>query len=262
MSTSILFLDIEIDKQKEVDLAQAAIRYYRKGASERDGVRRLQDIENRWYLSLKNNTPNYSLYNEICMIGEVWACWSVYSKRYLNDIQKDKSLTSTLSVYEYIKYFHNIQSVLDLGCGTGLTTARLKGMFPDSIVFGTQIKESCQYKIAEEFGKIYNFNIVQSVNGLTKIDFVFASEYFEHIERPIEHLENIINKCSPKFFLIANSFNTTSMGHFITYKDRDKNIDQKEVGKLFSKRLKELGYEKMKTKLWNNRPSFWRKVND
>ena len=87
---------------------------------------------------------------------------------------------------------------------------------------------------------------------------IFASEYFEHIERPVEHLINVINTNKPKYFLIANTFNQPAIGHFDTYKHYLDSYNGKETSKLFNNTLKENGYKKINTKLWNQRPNYWK----
>ena len=43
-------------------------------------------------------------------------------------------------------------------------------------------------------------------------------KYFEHIENCLDELNDIIKQKKPRYFFIANSFNTVSYGHFLNYK--------------------------------------------
>lgn len=100
------------------------------------------------------------------------------------------------------------------------------------------------------------FSLAPDVQKLSrKIDLVFASEYFEHIEKPVEHLIDVLNAVSPKYLVIANSFGTTSVGHFFS----DKRAGR-QVSRVFNAALREHGYEKVKTKCWNDRPTFWKRA--
>ena len=88
-------------------------------------------------------------------------------------------------------------------------------------------------------------------------DLIFASEYFEHVSDPINHLNHIINNVKPRSFIIANAFGSKSIGHFDEYEANGDKVSNKAIGRLFNKSLREAGYQMMKTKLWNNRPSIW-----
>ena len=95
---------------------------------------------------------------------------------------------------------------------------------------------------------------------LKSIDLVFASEYFEHIENAIDHLIQILTICQPKYLIIANAFNATSLGHFNFYKHDNQLVPKSKMNVLFASTMKEHGYEKMKTKFWNDRPAYWKKI--
>jgi len=164
----------------------------------------------------------------------------------------DKSIVSDIG---------NIDSIMDLGCGFGYTTAGLKELFPTAIVYGTNIKDTTQYMIASYFARVRSFTIISDTQQInTHIDLIFASEYFEHFERPIEHLLDILHICTPDFLLIANSFNTVSIGHFTTYYHLKQAYTGKQISGLFNDTLRLFRYEKVKTNLWNSRPTYWRKI--
>ena len=162
--------------------------------------------------------------------AEVWKCWILYSKKYLKDIQKPNSLHDT-SIY---KDMSDVKTILDLGCGMGYTTAFLKLLYPQAKVLGTNLEDTLQYKLATELGKKYSFEIVEDLPNL-QTDLVFASEYFEHIEKPVEHLRDLLQKNKPKYLLIANTFNQPAIGHFENYLDKDKTFTGREISKLFNK---------------------------
>jgi len=245
------------NKDIAFSLAINAIKYYKGNKSVRDSLRIFQETEIKWYESLKNGKPDYSIYDGTYYLSDLWACWIVYSRPYLLSINSPKSLTDK----SIIQDIGNIDSVVDLGCGFGYTTGVLKELFPKADVYGTNLETTSQYKIATEFGKKYNFYIISDLNKLSKADLIFASEYFEHIERPVEHLLSILTIAKPKYLIIANAFNALSVGHFIKYFHGKAEYTGKEISKLFNDTLRSHGFEKVKTTLWNNRPTYWKKVS-
>lgn len=213
----------------------------------------LKRMFDMWYKSLATDTPDYSVYGDPYYFAETWLCWLKYSRRYLNDIQKEDSLSTEKSIYSDIA---DSKIILDLGCGTGYTTNKLKNMFPLSQVYGTNIKDTYQFKIASVIAEKNNFSIVETYDS--PVDLIFASEFFEHIDEPLVYLRNVISKNRPKYMLIANAFTQSAIGHFHTYKHEGKNYTGKEMSKMFNNTMKELGYVKQSTNLWNNRPSYWK----
>ena len=249
----------DIDKQKAFNLAQNSVKFYKQN---KNASNNFFDVEDRWYKSLKNAEPDYSIYDDKYLLADIWACWAVYSRRYLKSINDPKSMMNetTLEKKSIIEDMGTLSSVIDLGCGFGYTTATLKQFFPNAETYGTNLQETVQWKLASHFGKKYNFTLVPDVQTLNKqIDLVFASEYFEHIERPIEHLDQVIDVCEPKYFVLANAFGTTCLGHFDVHKHKNEKIVAKEMNKLFNKHLRQRGYRKIKTRCWNQRPTYWKK---
>lgn len=210
------------------------------------------DLEKRWYDSLKTNKPDYNVYDDPYYIADTWTCWVRYSR------QSVKVLTNpTCLINKSAKDLIGDGTILDLGCGFGFTTLALKEVFEKSSVFGTNIETSYQYLVAKDVTKHKDISILPSFSGVKNVNLAFASEYFEHIERPIEHLYNIVKECSPKYFVIANGFNGIAIGHFKTYKHLNNTYSSKVMSKLFLKAMRMLGYKKLESNIWNNRPSVW-----
>lgn len=214
----------------------------------------LSDLEQRWYESVNSGQPNYGLYDINEYLTEVWFCYEVYSKKYLKEIQKEKSLPP-FGIYAQNK---NAQLIVDLGNGLGITSAALSEMFPAAKVIGTNVPDSSQYKMAQILSKQYGFSMVSDVSEIqAQADLLFASEYFEHFENPIDHLLHIIKTIQPKRMLIANTFTNNAIGHFDSYKYQGEVVTGKAMSRLFNATLRSLGYKKIITKMWNNRPSYW-----
>lgn len=181
-----------------------------------------------------------------------WACWMVYSRRYLLALIK----LLNLGLLDRT----TVRSVADVGCGFGHTTAALKEIFPDARVFGTNLPDTAQFRIAEEQGKLHGFEMVPDVSRVDgDVDLVFASEYFEHIFRPIEHLAGILRK-RPTIFMVASAFGTKSIGHFPSYAIGKQIVPGNLVGRKFNDFLRAHGYERLatpKSGFWNNRPAVY-----
>lgn len=237
------------------NIFNTTIKYLFANKEKRQELKLNQNLENRWYKELDTGNIDYSVYDTDEYIAELWACWIVYSKKYLLSIQKESSFPP----YGIVNNFGKVKKIVDLGCGFGYTTLALKQIFPNAEVYGTNIENTIQIKFAKQLGKENNFNIVSNIKEIKgKTDLVFASEYFEHILEPIKDLHKIVKYLEPRNFLIANAFGTRAIGHFINYLYNENEIDGELISRLFNKELKEFGYEKVKTKLWNNRPAYYK----
>lgn len=236
-------------------VAQAAVRYYRGDTKQRSVLVAQQRLETQWYASLQRGQPDYSVYNHDYFISDLWACWIIYSRKHLLSLLSSKALPNDSRMLRDI-FSSYITSVADLGCGFGYTTATLKEMFPLANVYGTNLIDTLQWRVATLLGQREDFDIVQDVID-RRIDCVFASEFFEHLLDPVAYLETLITHCAPSIFILANSFSARSIGHFNEYQYREKRIANTAIGRLFNRVLRENGYRMLKTRLWNNRPSIW-----
>lgn len=220
----------------------------------------LDVILSRWYTSLIAGNPDYSVYGEDEYIAELWACWKVYSKQHLRNIQKSTSLFTDSIANKH----QDDKTIVDLGCGFAYTTAAITQIFPNTKVYGTNLDGTLQMNVAKTMASDYNFTMCGDPSEIGGIaDLAFASEYFEHFERPLDHLDYIVSTINPKALLIANAFGPIAIGHFREYEIAVNSIvgyervDAKKAGKLFNERMAHHGYVKVKTKLWNNRPAYW-----
>jgi SAM-dependent methyltransferase len=235
---------IDVDAMRE--LAMQTIRYYRGSNVERSKLRPLQDLEAKWYESLKNGTPDYSVYESDVFVAETWSCYCIYSKGYIKNFAR--------LGYDY----NTINKVVDLGCGVGFTTAHLKELTNATNVVGTNVK-GYQFDVATRMGNEFGFEVLTGFSDQTDVDLVFASEYFEHFLNPIDHLMEVL-EMKPKMLIIANSFSPKSVGHFDEYLIDGKLVINKKVGRLFNNALRTAGYKSVKTGFYNNRPYVWELV--
>ena len=253
--------EYDVDNDFSINLINDCIKHYN---GKQEAPIYLKKLMDEWYNGVKdvedNNATefNYNVYNDKYYFAtDLWPCFILYSRKYILGIIKNNIIS------EKIK---NCNSIIDLGCGLGYSTAMLKQLYPDKEVIGTNIKGTEQYNFCKSMSKIYNFKIVESEHALDKdVDVVFASEYFEHIfDAPI-NIQLLIEKLNPKYLLLAITFSQKSVGHFNYYRFRNYEnkllqfADNKKISKIFNNTLKRLGYKSIKTGLWNNRPNFWSK---
>jgi SAM-dependent methyltransferase len=204
---------------------------------------------------LAENKPDYSIYNDDDYLGDIWACWIIYSRSYLKNINNPKSLFN----HSIVQDMGNINKIADLGCGFGYTTAALSELFPSAKVIGTNLPNTKQTIFAKNLSKKYNFELAYNLKDIGKVDLIFASEYFEHFYKPIEHLSEVMKYLQPEYLLIANAFGSKSIGHFDEYEANGQIMGNKIIGRYFNHLLIKNGYRKIKTKMWNNRPNYWKK---
>jgi len=209
-------------------------------------------LEKRWYDSLSRGIPDYSVYADPYYFCDLWLCWITYSRKYLRDISSINSMRGR----SVVQATGTARSVLDLGCGAGYTTAALKQLYPAARVCGTNFPGSLQYALASKMGEKYKFEITGAPKE--KVDLIYATEYFEHQQDPLLHLAAVLKTCQPQYLIIANTFNSPSIGHFDWYNHMGVAYPGRLIGLEFNRMLKVVGYQKIKTSCWNNRPSFWR----
>lgn len=248
---------IQVDVEKIRDIAFNTIKYLKGDQSVRWQLQAGQELEMHWYESLGRGEPAWAVYSTDYYLAELWSCWSVYSRRYLHTIQSPKSLVT----HSIVSDMGNVRRILDLGCGLGYTTAGLKSIFPQAEVYGTEMSGTRQWKFAERMASLNGFTILNSAQGLSEpVDLVFASEYFEHHQRPIAHLREVLRFSKPRVMLVANAFGTKAIGHFDFYDVDGTVLDGKATSLKFNSEMRGNGYVKVQTKLWNNRPAYWKKV--
>lgn len=204
-------------------------------------------LTKKWYKNLRedNLSEAYTVYKDHYYFVDLFNCFKLYSRTYLKRLQKEKSLK-------------DISSFVDIGCGIGYSTWALKQMFPKAEGYATDINQTDQWIFCCMIACRAKFKMLETFTAIpNNIDLIFASEYFEHIFNPIEHLKQIL-KCSPKYFVIANSFNTKSIGHFRYYKHEGKLIHESKISRLFNRFMIDNHYHK-EGHAWNDRPIIWRK---
>ncbi len=255
-------LNMQFDEAKFENIALSTIKYLNGDKDARNQLRVMQELENHWYASLEAGEPDYSVYDNVYYLADCWVCWKKYSREYIKSIISEKSLAAKddhnnwYNLKSIRANMGAINKIADLGCGTGYTCAAFKELFTCP-VYGTNIKDTNQWKICERIAQETGFILTDKIENVGNADMVFASEYFEHFERPVEHLREVLTTLKPKHFLFANTFNAKSIGHFNIYKDQDKDYTGKEIARLFAKTLRDFKYTSVETNCWNKRPNYY-----
>jgi SAM-dependent methyltransferase len=246
-----------VDAELVGRIANLTITHLKGTEMSREDTLATQELERLWYASLDRKVPDFSIYEHDAYLGELWACWRVYSRAHLKNLQKPTSLPSGHSIVEDLG---RVRSVADLGCGFGYTTAAWREIFPDAAVFGTNLADTVQMRLAQRIGKQRGFKMTASLEKISPkpVDLVFASEYFEHIPEPLTHLDEVLTTLKPRALLIANSFGAQAVGHFRHYWVAEQWVDAATTSRKFNSMLRFAGYEKVETKLWNSRPTYWK----
>lgn len=211
------------------------------------GADPIADLQGRWYRSLEAGAPDYGIYDDPVYLADLWGCWLVYSRAYIRALARSEVVGPLI---------RGIESIADLGCGVGYSTAALYDTFAVDVV-GTQLPGTIQWSIARDLADERHFGLLDSVEEVGRVDMVFASEYFEHFEQPIQHLTEVWEACKPRLLVVANAFGAKAIGHFDQYKIFDSRVNGAGVGRLFNAALRRFGYEQVETGFWNRRPAVW-----
>ena len=242
-------------------IARQTMKYLADGG--KNGVhahQRLMDIEDEWYSSLRNGSdidPAYRVYGYDDYLAEVWCCWEFYARNYVRNIFENR-LVPPLGVQGYM----GDGAIVDVGNGMGLSTAYFKQLFSNRRVVGTNLLDTTQWRMNNILSEAYGYELFDESTMLRaggigeQIGMVFASEYFEHFQKPLDHLDEMMS-LKPQVWVTANAFKADAIGHFDVYYVDNKPRQAAEMSRLFSAAMDSHGYRKLKTKLWNNRPAVW-----
>lgn len=241
---------VGVDARRIGQVALATIKSLRGDA----GNRTPSALEQRWYASLAAGSPDYSVYADDDYLAELWACWYVYSRAHMRNLARPGSLDGTRSVVDLLGA---PRDVVDLGCGIGYTTAALRRMFPQAHVVGTNLSGIKQTDVAQAVGAQHGFAVAEWPTDVEPGSVVLASEYFEHFDHPLVELARVLDGLAPRALVVANAFGAKSIGHFDAYHVDGASRDGAATSRAFGAMLRQRGYVRQATKLWNSRPSVW-----
>lgn len=208
-------------------------------------------LTEEWYDKLESGENAYRVYDDDYYFVDIFNCYATYSREYIKRIVKSPA-------YQLIK---DSKSFVDIGCGLSYSTCALKQILPQAKGYAINLKNTKQWSFCERMSETYDFNLIESVHDIKHdVDFVFASEYFEHIRNPVKHFQEIVNAIHPEYFIIANAFNTWSIGHYKTYEYDNTTVEQSKISRLFNRYIRLSGYEKVNCNIWNNKPTIWKRL--
>jgi hypothetical protein len=223
------------DARALTKLSLSCVRWTRTG----EGPNPVGDLTDYWYA-----TGNYDVYDDDRYLADTFSCWIIYSRQYLRML-----LTLPLP---------GVHTVADVGCGIGFSTVGLGSVFPDATIYGTNLPNTTQTRIAQRLGNNYDFDIYPA---LQEADLVFASEYFEHFPEPLEELATVLRH-RPRYLVVASTYTQPSIGHFDHYRCDGKDLAGRQTGRAFNKAMRGHGYRRLTTGFWNNRPAVWEDLMD
>ena len=210
------------------------------------------ELSNKWYDDLEHqDTRNiYEVYNHDYYFIDIFNCFVTYSRDYIKRIIKSSHFSE----------LKDAKVIVDIGCGISYSTCLLKQIFPEAKVYAINLKDTKQWKFCEIMAQRIGFNLIESINDIPEqVDILWASEYFEHIYNPIQHVDDIINTLKPKHMIIAKPVNTWGMGHFTKYDVYGTTVNQDKISKIFNQHLESKEYQKIKCGIWNNKPIVWKR---
>jgi 2-polyprenyl-3-methyl-5-hydroxy-6-metoxy-1,4-benzoquinol methylase len=238
-------------------IAHQTIRHLRNPKQSRGASEQSEMLLNEWYDGLEKGKAPYEIYGRNEYLAELWACWSVYSRVYLQKIESRKALPPFGIAGNICKG----GLIVDLGNGIGITSAAFTEIFPHAEIVGTNLMQSAQGRICKMLSVEYGFRMLENTRSIERqADMAFASEYFEHFDNPIEHADEIVQSIRPKRMIVANAFTARAIGHFDVYRDNGQSFTGTQISKRFADAMRKMGYRKLKTGLFNDRPSVWELV--
>lgn len=237
-----------------VELAAEMPSYNATGEISTPLFRRYLDVQDRWYASLEAGDPDYDVYGAPWYLSDLWGCWVAYSRTYLR-LLPDRNRCPPDAVTGRLG---PVRTVVDLGNGFGFSTAVLAQLFPDARVVGTNLPGTVQWDLASIVADRFGFELQPSAEAVAdRADVVFASEYMEHFIDPVAHLDEICDALDPGALIVANSFCTTSVGHFPTHRISGEDADGRQTRARFREAVEARGLAKLDTAMWNDRPQVY-----
>lgn len=203
-----------------------------------------QKLLDKWK---ESDRTDYSVYGDRGYVVDAWLSWDVYSRQYIKKIESKATEIKDL--------VPGIKTFVDLGAGMGYSTLALHKIFSELQMTATQIPETWQWKFCEKLFKGTDINLCTN-EELKSADAIFASEYFEHFDKPIEHLIELL-EFKPKLLLVKSTFQQPdAVGHFEYYYDENnKQILGKDMNRAFNAYLRNHGYEQNPIRFFNSAPT-------
>lgn len=120
----------------------------------------------------------------------------------LKNHKKEKSLfiQNNISLIKQI-YKLKVKNFIDVGCGPGYLLSNFQNIMD---VYGIE-KDTNAIKIAERYGKIFNFDLDKPFEIKKKFDLVVCYHLIEHIKKPENLIKNLKKIIKPKKYIIIGT---------------------------------------------------------
>lgn len=239
-------IDFDVDKMYE-----AGERWLRTSKTEKT-TPEYDALLKRW---LDSERTDFSVYDDPYYILDSWTSWALYSSRALHLINKRAADKKEV----YLLDFLSKTSALDLGAGHGYSTVAMSEILPNATITATQLEGTHQIEFARKlFEDKPRLAIQTEKDPYKKTDIVFASEYFEHFDRPIHHLDEVMVS-DPDYIVTGNTFTVPdAVGHFEKFYNRDDvEMNGREMSIHFAREVRKMGYNNKVIRFWNTSPCFW-----
>ncbi len=226
-----------------------------------DESRKVERLWTLWDQVVDRKRDVNEVYRAPSYLSDAWASWAGYTRTRLREAFGARFVDGGL-----LNAVPDPRVIVDLGNGLGLSTRALSEAYPGAFVAGTNLEGTLQSKIANaysgglfgQFGDLIEAADWISSSGFARVDVVVAMEYFEHFERPLQHLHRVLDILRPRVLLIANSFKLGAVGHWPAYFIEGRgSVTPRQAGKAFWDALRSYGYARRESAVWNNRPAFW-----
>lgn len=222
--------------------------------------------ENSFVYNMLKKYPNmYDHYNDIEYVIASIFFYKVSSSSSINLLKNlmnnKKNKTVDCFNEKQLDFFKNIKYIVDLGAGIGITTLFLSKIFPNAIIYYTNLK-SKQSQCAEKMFDNYNCNniiILENCNNINQCDLLLSLNYFEHFYEPFKEINNVFDKLSPKFILDSTDFQHCFIGHFENYKINNEIVYYKKCSQIYKDFLNKNNYYKHNIHMWNDIPKVYYK---
>lgn len=142
--------------------------------------------------------------NQIKHIGEKNMIWNaqLYEKFSMERLQPALDLINRIPQGQYSR-------IIDIGCGTGMSTFPLEERFTDAEIIGVDASEEMLKKAREGSNKIkwYQRDCSKKLNDLGKFDLIFSNAFLQWIhnqEEFLAHISTILNEKGAIAFQVPN----------------------------------------------------------
>jgi SAM-dependent methyltransferase len=201
---------------------------------------------------IDSGRKDFSLYNEKDYLFETVEAFNYSSE----------AIKRTFSIIKKLGKLDDIKSILDYGCGLGMTSMLFSDLFPNTTIYAYDIS-TAELDFLKYVKEKYNYKNIIIINDISQLPekptLVACFEVIEHnkdLDMFMEHIFDLIIK----YFVFTSRFDSDYLGHFDKYNINSITVEPKKA--------KHLLYKKLKSELiyldsgWNGWPSVYERVQN